>query len=72
MVVILMNFVFARRAKVALSSKRRMEDHRCSPPSSSGETYNETAGVIKAPPAGLENSCSWIIAAIQWNKYDKL
>jgi len=35
-----------------------MEDHRCSPPSSSGETYNETAGVIKAPPAGLETSCS--------------
>ena len=47
---------FARRAKVALSSKRRMEDHRSSPPSSSGETYNETAGVIKAPPAGLETS----------------
>jgi len=34
-----------------------MEDHRCSPPSSSGETYNETAGVMKAPPAGHETSC---------------
>jgi len=49
---------FARRAKVALSSKRRMEDHRCSPPSLRGETYNETAGVMKATPVGLENSCS--------------
>jgi hypothetical protein len=58
MVVILINFVFARRAKVVLSSIRRMEDHRCSPPSLSGETYNETAGVMKAPPVGLENSCS--------------
>jgi len=52
MVVILMNFVFARRAKVVLSSIRRMEDHRSSPPFSSGETYDETEGVLKAPPAG--------------------
>jgi len=49
---------FARRAKVVLSSIRRMEDHRSSPPFSSGETYDETEGVLKAPPAGLENSCS--------------
>jgi hypothetical protein len=56
---------FARRAKVALSSKRRMEDHRSSPPSLRGETYDETAGVLKSPPAGMENCCSWSIAAIQ-------
>ena len=49
---------FARRAKVALSSIRRMEDHRSCPPSSSGETYDETEGVLKAPNAGHETSCS--------------
>ena len=25
-----------------------------------------------AHPFGLKTSCSWIIVAIQWNKYDKL
>ena len=49
-----------------------MEDHRSCPPSSRGETYDETEGVLKAPPAGHETSCSWIVAAIQKNKYNKL
>jgi len=47
--------------------KENTEDHRCSPPSLRGETYNETAGVMKATPVGLENSCSWIIVAIRRN-----
>jgi len=34
------------------------EEHKSNLLSSRGETYDETADVLKAPPAGHETSCS--------------